>query len=74
MTPNFVGHSYVTVTLNIMGLYYVLSLMCLSYVPETHNIIMGLSYVQCPLSLMCNYGNISQKFPHPPPTSHKMDP
>jgi hypothetical protein len=31
-----------------MGLSYVLSLMGLSYVPETHN-IMGLSYVEWPL-------------------------
>ena len=40
MTPNFMGPSYVTVTPN-MGLSYVLSLMGLSYVPGTHN-IMGL--------------------------------
>ena len=44
MTPNFMGHSYVTVTPNIMGPSYVLSLMGLSYVPETH--IMDPSYVE----------------------------
>ena len=32
MTPNFMGHSYVTETPNIMGLSYVLSFMGLSYV------------------------------------------
>ena len=46
MTPNFMGHPYVTVAPNIMGLSYVLSLMGLSYVSETHN-IMGLSYILC---------------------------
>ena len=45
MTPNFMGHSYVTETPNIMGLSYVLSFMGLSYVAVTHN-VMGLSYVQ----------------------------
>jgi hypothetical protein len=33
--PNFMGHFYVTVIPNIMGRSYVLSLMGLSYVPET---------------------------------------
>ena len=37
------GSFYVTVTPNIMVLFYVLSFMGLSYVPETHN-IMGPSY------------------------------
>ena len=54
MTPNFMGHSYVTVTPNIMGPSYVLSLMGLSYVPETHN-IMDPSYVEWPL---CIYGTV----------------
>ena len=41
------GLFYVTVTPNIMGLFYVLSFMGLFYVPETHNInIMGPSYVE----------------------------
>ena len=39
------GHSYVTVTRNIVGLSYVLSFMGLSYVAVTHN-VMDLSYVQ----------------------------
>ena len=45
MTPNFMGHSYVTATPNIMGLSYVLSFMGLPYVLVTYN-VMNLSYVQ----------------------------
>ena len=45
MTPNFMDLFYVTVTPDIMGLSYVLSIMGLSYVPENPN-IMYLSYVE----------------------------
>ena len=49
MTPNYMCHSYVTVTPNIMWPSYVQSLMRLSYVPETH--IMDPSYVEWPLCI-----------------------
>ena len=52
-TPNFVGHSHVRETPNIMGLPYVLSFMGFSYVLVTHNVMELSKFMYSdPLSIM----------------------